>query len=207
MVRGDNDPLYLKFCKEIRKINSEFAKNMNLPETKLEKLLREFESMNSSVEINKKLTNQERGLKLEKFITEMFECFNINAEKGFIRKKGAQQIDGKFKLDGNKYVIECKWTKAKTSSKDISVFKDKVNHSGDQILGLFISINGFASTVREILNVERGKICLMDGDDLRYVLMEKVNLNELLLAKFDQLNFQANPYYKADQFLKENKKH
>jgi hypothetical protein len=54
---------------------------------------------------------------------------------------------------------------------------------GENTLGLFIAINGFASTAVEIHSGNRSPIMLMDGGDLYAVLDERIDLNDLLRRK------------------------
>lgn len=202
MVRGEEDPQYIKYCKEIKQIER-ISKLIRLPQTPMEKLREEYKKMKDP-DNPLDLTPKQRGLRLERFLKDLFNHCKIASEGGFVRRKGSEQIDGSFTLNGYQhYLIECKWTKQKTASKDIFVLHRKVDRSGDQTMGLFFSINGFASTVSEALRADRGRIFLMDGNDLECVLKEEVDLRVLLEAKINRLNLYIDHFYKAEDFLKE----
>lgn len=81
----------------------------------------------------------------------------------------------------------------------------KVNRSGKQTLGLFLSINGWSENVCSLLKQNHDKsIVLMDGFDLRCILNEynDLDLKLLLSKKLDCLNFDGEPFFSAAQLLK-----
>lgn len=83
----------------------------------------------------------------------------------------------------------------------------KISRSGKQTLGLFLSINGWSKHVCPLLKQNHDKsIILMDGYDLRCILVEHNNLNlkDLLLKKLECFHFEGEPYYGAFQLLEAN---
>lgn len=141
---------------------------------KLEELKASFNQMRSCE------NNQERGYKLEKFFPELFTLFEINA-KGSFRNQG-EQIDGAFTFDGTEYLIEIKWQKSPATTVDIDAFSSKVRRKLDNTLGLFVSINGFNKSAIQPKQ-ERPALIVMDGEDLMWILEDRIGLDELLSCK------------------------
>jgi len=130
----------------------------------------------------------------------------IPTQKSFKRNEGGEQIDGAFKLDGWYYLVECKWTENLTDIRQLDSLYGKVNRSGRQTLGLFLSINGWSKNVCPLLKQNNDKsIILMDGFDLRSILVEHNNLHlkELILKKLEYLNCEGEPFYSANLLLKD----
>ena len=151
---------------------------------------------------------QKRGYLLEELLINIFNLYQIETQKSFRRNQGGEQIDGAFKFDGWYYLVECKWTERLTDIRQLDSLYGKVNRSGKQTLGLFLSINGWSENVCSLLKQNHDKsIILMDGFDLRCVLNEYNNLNlkYLLSKKLDYLNFVGEPFYSAVQLLNNQK--
>jgi hypothetical protein len=58
------------------------------------------------IEISK-LTPQERGLRFEGFLNELFAAHELAPRNAF--RLTGEQIDGSFRLDGQTYLVEAKW--------------------------------------------------------------------------------------------------
>ena len=70
-------------------------------------------------------------------------------------------------------------------------------------MGIFLSINGWSDGVPKLLRQNPNKnIILMNGEDLRYVLEEKVRFPELLKGKMQRLHFHADPFYCAQDYIR-----
>jgi hypothetical protein len=137
-------------------------------------------------------------------LNRIFSLYEIPTQRSFKRNEGGEQIDGAFKLDGWYYLVECKWTENLTDIRQLDSLYGKVNRSGRQTLGLFLSINGWSKNVCPLLKQNNDKsIILMDGFDLRAVLVEHNNLQlkDLLLKKLEYLNFEGEPFYSANRLL------
>lgn len=148
-----------------------------------------------------------RGLLLEGLLQHIFDLYGIPVEKGFRRNEGGEQLDGAFKLEGWYYLVECKWTQKLTDIRQLDSLYGKINRSGRQTLGLFLSINGWSKNVCPLLRQNQDKsIILMDGYDLRCVLNDHidVSLKDLLLAKLAHLNFEGQPFYSVAEYLDKN---
>lgn len=149
---------------------------------------------------------KKRGFLLEDLLGRIFSLHEIPTQKSFRRNDGGEQIDGAFKLEGWYYLVECKWTQKLTDIRQLDSLYGKIHRSGKQTLGLFLSINGWSKNVCPLLKQNHDKsIILMDGYDLRSILVEHNNLNlkTLLLKKLEHLNFEGEPFYSAYQVLQD----
>jgi len=145
---------------------------------------------------------KQRGFLLEDLLARIFALYGISTQKSFMRNEGGEQIDGAFKLESWYYLVECKWTQKLTDIRQLDSLYGKISRSGKQTLGLFLSINGWSQNVCPLLKQNHDKsIILMDGYDLRCVLVEQNNLDlkDLLLKKIERLNFEGEPFYSAAQ--------
>jgi hypothetical protein len=147
---------------------------------------------------------QRRGYLLQDLLARTFDLHDIAVTKSFTRNDGAEQIDGKFKLEGWHYLVECRWRKKLADIRELDGLNGQVGRTGKQAMGFFLSINGWSKHVPPLLKQNANKsIVLMDGYDLRCVLTQQVDLKALLLAKIDALN-DCEPFYSAVQYLKEH---
>lgn len=149
---------------------------------------------------------QARGYALEDILNKLFVINGIKAKNPFRRRKGADQIDGAFVLEKNKhFLIECKWIKDTDKiNKEIDAFAKKLDRSGDEISGLFISIAGWnENAVHNLKESKTKNILLLDGKDLEIVLTNrKVSLDDLFAWMLENLSFKAEPHIPVKEFLK-----
>jgi hypothetical protein len=147
-----------------------------------------------------------RGYLLEELLENTFRLYGIKTEKGFKRNNGGEQIDGAFSLEGWHYIVECKWTEKLADIRQLDSLYGKLNRSGKQTMGLFLSINGWSDNVVTLLKQNQDKsILLMDGYDLRCTLNYQIDLNlrKLILKKVSVLNFYSEPFYSAFKYINE----
>jgi len=189
MIRGSNDPLYLRFISQLRRVAPTLIPSLKTP---LDGLLERFLQLQSLKNHN------QRGYELEKLLNELFAVCGIRATKPFRRNKNSEQIDGAFQHDGWHYLVECRWRKEKSDIGELDSLYGKVNRSGAQTMGLFLSINGWSTEVPNLLKQNREKsIILMNGNDLTLVLNDKVKLLDLITKKLSHLNYYAEPFLDA----------
>lgn len=148
---------------------------------------------------------QYRGYQLEILLKRTFELYHIPMHDPFRRNQGSEQIDGAFKLEGWYFLVECKWQAAQADSSQVDAFRGKVTRTTQQMMGLFLSINGWSEGVVTTLKQNRDKcIILMNGQDLYYLLSHpQADLREFLLAKNDALSLKAEPFLGFDQYLQQ----
>jgi RNA-directed DNA polymerase len=197
MVRGKINPIYLRFRHQLRTLAPELVKE---PENPLELLLKEYDGLSELQD------QQKRGYLLQGFLNRVFKLYAIPVRESFMRNERGEQIDGAFKLDGWFYVVECRWRKKLADIQELDGLMGKLVRSGRQTMGFFLSINGWSRNVRPLLKENPIKsIVLMDGDDLRGVLSEQIDLRAFILKKVEMLNLDGEPFYSASQYLKETR--
>jgi hypothetical protein len=128
------------------------------------------------------LSPQERGLRFEGFLSDLFAAFDL-APRGSFRLVG-EQIDGSFRLHTETYLVEAKWHGPQIGFADLMAFSGKVAGKAAWARGLFVSNSGFTQEGLEAFS--RGRqtnlICV-DGLDLYEVLSRRVSLIAVLEEK------------------------
>jgi hypothetical protein len=128
------------------------------------------------------LNPQERGLRFEDFLSDVFAAFSL-APRGSFRIVG-EQIDGSFRLHAETYLVEAKWHGPQIGFADLMAFSGKVSGKAAWARGLFVSNSGFTQEGLEAFS--RGRqtnlICV-DGLDLYEVLSRRVSLIAVLEEK------------------------
>lgn len=129
-----------------------------------------------------KLNPQERGLRFEGFLSDIFTAFDL-APRGSFRIVG-EQIDGSFRLHTETYLVEAKWHGPQIGFADLMTFSGKVAGKAAWARGLFVSNSGFTHEGLEAFS--RGRqtnlICV-DGLDLYEVFSRRVSLIVVLEEK------------------------
>ena len=200
MVRGRLNPIYKRFRKELKNLDPNIVIGIDSP---LEEIYYDYEFL------LKMKDHKKRGFELEKLLNKLFKLSGITTIESFKRNKGAEQIDGAIMLESWNYLIECKWTKKPSDTKELDSLNGKMGRSGSRISGIFISINGWSSHVPKMLKENPKKnIILFDGNDLISVLCDEIELRKLIEIKSMMLSFKAMPYYSAKEcvaYLKNEK--
>jgi hypothetical protein len=143
-----------------------------------------------------------RGFLLQDLLNRLFDLHQIPVTKSFTRNEGGEQIDGAFRMEGWHYLVECRWRKKFDDIRNLDGLQGQVGRSGRQVLGLYLSINGWSDNVPSLLKQNPYKsIILMDGYDLRVVLSRQADLRELILAKVTHLNLKSEPFLSANVFF------
>lgn len=134
-------------------------------------------------------TGAERGYAFEKLFVELMKISSIPVEEPF--RIIGEQIDGAIKYGGHYYLIELKWTKAKSAHKEISSLYMKVEGKLEA-RGIFISMNGFSSEVIE--SMPKGKrltTLLLDGIHFSNVIFGRYTFQELLEHSISQASLKG----------------
>jgi hypothetical protein len=128
------------------------------------------------------LEPQQRGLKFEGFLGELFEGFALAPRRDF-RLLG-EQIDGSFKLHGQTYLVEAKWHGPQIGFSDLMIFSGKVAGKASWARGLFVSNSGFtADGLEAFARGRQTNLICVDGFDLYEVLSRRFSLIDVLEAK------------------------
>jgi len=124
------------------------------------------------------LVPQARGHLFETFLRELFNRQSIQMRDHF--RLTGEEIDGTFKFEGENYVVEAKWQEASVATSQLYHFAMKVDGKMHG-RGLFISVNAFSNeAIRAIVHGKHIQTVLMDGEDISYVLEQRISLEDLL---------------------------
>lgn len=135
---------------------------------------------------------QQRGYELEELLVRLMRINQIPIEESF--RIAGEQIDGAIKFDGHYYLVEAKWTEAKTDPKEIGSFYYKVEGKLEG-RGFFLSMNGYTEGV--LASLPRGKelrVILLDGNHLSKVIFGTYTLRELLDHAISYASLRASIY-------------
>ncbi len=193
MVRGNDDPLYLRFREQL---SSLAPSGVSSPESEEQNLLEAYQNLQESDD------PQRRGYLLQGLMGRMFQLSGLEMAKPFVRSEGSEQIDGAFEHKGWYYLVECRWRKKLANIRELDGLSGQVRRTAKQTMGFFISVNGWSENVVPLLLQESDKsIVLMDGEDILAVLEERVSLLELIEAKLRSLNLDNLPFLSASDFI------
>jgi len=137
----------------------------------------------------------QRGYKFEEILRDLNELFDLDPRASY--KIDGGQIDGSFSLDNTEYIIEAKWHTPPIDHTHIIIFIEKASRMLENTLGLFISHSSFTETA--IAKANNRNIILMDGEDLVYVLENKIDYLDLLRKKKKYASQTGNCFYKAKE--------
>lgn len=160
-------------------------------------LLAQFDSLAQSED------RETSGYLLQDLLGRLFTSHKIAVHKSFTRNAGGEQIDGAFEIDSWHYLIECRWRKKLSDIRELDGLSGQLNRSGEQTMGLFLSINGWSENVVPLLKQNKRKdVFLMDGYDLRTVLMNPdFDLRRVIKAKLSALNLKTEPFLSIREII------
>ena len=141
---------------------------------------------------------QKAGLGLEGLLARLFALFDLEPNGAF--RVTGEQIDGSFDLNREVYLLEAKWTFAKTEEGELLKFRGKIEGKSQFTRGLFLSINGY--TAQAVDAITRGKspnFVMLDGAHLFRVLEGHVRLDTLLRRLVRHLSETGAPYLPASE--------
>lgn len=139
-----------------------------------------------------------RGYALESLLADLFLLYDLEPRLSYVL--ALEQIDGSFTFDTDDYVVEARWREQAAARLDGDVFASKVHSKGKNAMGLFVSVNGFATTFIERFK-ESTPFITVDGSDLFMVLDERVRLDDLLRAKKRHANDTGSCHLPASGYL------
>ena len=193
MIKGDGALTYLRFLDMLWRLDPRLADGRGTPR---DLLLRRYDALKAHGNA------QHRGYLLQDLLDDTLKHLGIRTTSSFKRNKGGEQIDGGFEFGGWYYIVECRWRKEVANGREVDGLSGQVERSGGQTMGLFLSINGWSDNVPQLLKQNLTKrILLMDGHDLRSVLVGTTTLNDLLRAKLEALNLRSEPFIGVDDIV------
>lgn len=151
----------------------------------LERLEQEFLSLHEMSD-----EPQARGYHFEKMLTALFNAWNMDARGGF--RLVGEQIDGSFQHDGDTYLLEAKWQRAKVDATTLHGFQGKVSERPNWTRGLFVSFEGFTETGLQAFTARQ--IILADGMDIYDALTRRISVPHIISAKTRHAAEYRNPF-------------
>lgn len=133
---------------------------------------------------------QARGRHFETLLTDLFNAWGMNARGGFTVV--GEQIDGSFQLEGDVYLLEAKWHRAKTDANTLHGFQGKVSERPEWTRGLFVSFAGFTEVGLQAFTAR--KIILVDGMDIYEALARRLSFPDIIRAKIRHASEYRNPF-------------
>lgn len=128
------------------------------------------------------LPAQSRGFAFEKFLNELFACFDMNPQKAF--RITGEQIDGSFMLDGNTYLLEARWRNERANQADLLVFRGKIEGKSTWARGLFIAYNDFSPDGLEAFSKGKATNMIgMTGLEIYEILQGKIRFDDAIRLK------------------------
>lgn len=143
-------------------------------------------------------TPQDRGLRFESLLNDLFALFDLEPKAAYVLKY--EQIDGAFTFRTDDYLLEARWWKEPVEPKHLRDFEGKIRAKAQNVLGLFISINGFSEGARS-KSADQTPLILMDGTDLLAVLESRIELPELLERKRRHAAQTGSPWLPVSHIL------
>ena len=135
----------------------------------------------------------ERGRRLERLLYAMFDEAGFSPRLSF-RPKG-EEIDGSFQLDGRTLLLEAKWTGGTIPASAMYQFMGKVSGKLVGTIGLFVSMTGFSPDAVDALKAGKElNLILMDGDDLRYIADQQMEIAHALRQKLRAASEYGTPF-------------
>lgn len=129
--------------------------------------------------LHAEVDRQAAGQAFNGLLTDLFATFSLEPSQPF--RVVGEEIDGALYFHNETYLIEAKWTAAKTSAQALYAFNEKIRRKSDFTRGIFVSINGYTN---EALDAYRtgaaSRAVLLDGAHLMRVLDGAIGLPELL---------------------------
>jgi hypothetical protein len=145
---------------------------------------------------------QERGLRLEGVLNDLFETYGIQVREGFQRRCSDtnmvdEQIDGVIQLDGNLYLVEMKWLNAPVGTAAFSPHLTRLLLRSDA-RGIFISASGYTQSVINTCVSALGQktIFLCTLEELVMLLHRRADLVGFLKTKANAALLEKNPFLK-----------
>nr|WP_158713605.1 restriction endonuclease [Streptomyces sp. NRRL S-325] len=128
-----------------------------------------------------------RGKDFEKLLLRAFELahFAVELDPGIARPR---QTDLSALYGDRRYLLECKWQKAKADIDVLGTVYDRLRRVSPSVVGVIVSVSGFTETVvDEVLQDRRRPVLLIDRADLLAVMRDPVSLLGLLQTKQEAL--------------------
>ncbi len=144
------------------------------------------------------LSEQQRGIQLEKFIGKI--CMNEgHLYRKPYRPKG-EQVDGAVQVLGKTYLLEIKYQNRPIPASKVYEFRGKIEGKLSGTLGIFWSMSGYSEDCLQAVRIGKDlNVILFDRSDLDAILDEEIKFNELLQEKVWIATTSGVVYYPSSQ--------
>ena len=147
-----------------------------------------------------KLAPHPRGLAFQDFLNDLFKVYGFNPRPSF--RIVGEEIDGSLQLDHETYLLEAKWQKSPVAKRDLVHLNDKVESHSKLGRGIFIALGSFSEEGVEAFGKGRS-IFGLDGQDMYFIIHEKLPLDEILRRKLRWLIETGSFHYPVLRFKNE----
>jgi len=151
-----------------------------------------------------------RGSEFEKLFIDLLRITagvsNLSPSYQLPRQTGTEhprqrEVDAAFRYSRTDYRVELKWEQRPIGPSMIDSFFSRLRTPG--INGLFVSMSGFTEgaidQAWELLEKERARIILMDGDEVRKAIAGDLSFEMLLENKERYLSLTGKPYVRIPE--------
>lgn len=136
---------------------------------------------------------QRRGYAFEKVLADLFRVYELEFYGSY--KTETDQVDGALQFDSFTYLLEARWRRRPAVDADLMALAAKAARRIDATRGLFISMAGYRQEVVELHRMSRdSRLVLMDGEDLTWILDQRVELPDALRLKIRAASVEGEPY-------------
>lgn len=123
---------------------------------------------------------QQRGRELEKVILGILHEEGLDPSGGHLVNLG-EEIDLAFVLDGQHYLVECKWESAPIGQPVITLFSGKVGRKAIGTFGIVLSMSGFTQSINATASTGEPLRCVgITHDELIQVLEGRSTFAEVV---------------------------
>lgn len=142
---------------------------------------------------------QDRGLKLEKILNDLFKLAGIGIKESFrvtAEEVGVyEQIDGAVEFDGTIYLVEMKWTKTPIDTGDVSTHMVRI-FGRDSAKGIYISYAGYTKAAIQECKDQLSHIILTlcTIEELVHLLETRGDIKQFLKTKIENTILHKNPF-------------
>jgi hypothetical protein len=145
------------------------------------------------MQLQQQQDHHRRGYDFQRFLHDLFQMYGFTPRASF--SLVGEQIDGSFELDHEVYLVEAKWQQKPVAKVDLVALNDKVTSHSSMGRGVFITAGCFADDGVAAFGKGRS-IIGVDGQDLYFVIQERLRLDEVLRRKLRWL-VETGDFYHA----------
>ena len=151
------------------------------------------------------MTNhQERGIRFEGWLKDLFQAAGLQATGSFERKDPDAELDGAIHLDSNTYLLEAKWVQGPINADPFTKLKARVDMSTAATYGLLISVSGFNSNAVSLAEkLTPLRLFFVDTPHLEALLNRKIDGKMWLRSLLNIAGRNAKVYIPIEENLAE----